>query len=251
MAASPYREIVVANGRLCLCLRGWQFPGCAYGNNVQAKKASKRSWEEGKKVAADICQASNEEKANWLWESYSAVTGSSHIERGGLEESCIGRLGKGEGLEAQLCATHHRWGERLSDPQGHPNGSPLVILVSSSAVAANDLAKMLPNLNKGCKVAKLFAKHFKVGEQLQALQASCTNIATGTPNRMDKLAEEGSLKLGRLQLVVLDVALDAKQRCLLDIPEVCKDFWTFFTKHVKPLTAAGQTNIALIDSSRL
>jgi len=89
MAASPYREIVVANGRLCLCLRGWQFPGCAYGNNVQAKKASKRSWEEGKKVAADICQASNEEKANWLWESYSAVTGSSHIERGGLEGAIL------------------------------------------------------------------------------------------------------------------------------------------------------------------
>jgi len=34
--------------------------------------------------------------------------------------------------------------------------------------------------SQGCKVAKLFAKHFKVGEQLQALQASCTNIATGT-----------------------------------------------------------------------
>ncbi len=34
----------------------------------------------------------------------------------------------------------------------------------------------------------------------------------GTPNRMDKVADEGSLRLGRLQLVVLDVVLDAKQR---------------------------------------
>jgi hypothetical protein len=58
------------------------------------------------------------------------------------------KLGKGEGLEAQLCSMHHRWGERLSDPQGYPNGSPFVIMVASSAVAANDLAKMLPNLNK-------------------------------------------------------------------------------------------------------
>ena len=53
--------------------------------NLQAKRASKQSWEEGRKVAADICSASDEEKARWLWESYSAVTGSSQIERGGLE----------------------------------------------------------------------------------------------------------------------------------------------------------------------
>ncbi len=33
---------------------------------------------------------------------------------------------------------------------------------------------------QACKVAKLFAKHFKVEEQQQALQAACTNIATGT-----------------------------------------------------------------------
>ena len=60
----------------------------------------------------------------------------------------MAELGRGIGLEAQLCAAHHGWGARLADPQGHPNGSPLVILVASSAVAANDLAKLLPKLNK-------------------------------------------------------------------------------------------------------
>lgn len=37
------------------------------------------------------------------------------------------------------------------------------------------------------------------------------NIATGTPNRMDKLAELGNLKFDSLELAVVDVALDAKQ----------------------------------------
>jgi hypothetical protein len=37
---------------------------------------------------------------------------------------------------------------------------------------------------QGCKLAKLFAKHFKVGEQQQALQSSCANIATGNAARL-------------------------------------------------------------------
>lgn len=63
-----------------------------------------------------------------------------------------------------------------------------------------------------CRVAKLFAKHFKLEEQQQELQSRCVNIATGTPNRMAKLAEIAALKLGRLQFLILDTALDAKQR---------------------------------------
>jgi hypothetical protein len=46
---------------------------------------------------------------------------------------------------------------------------------------------------------------------LQCLVRYSHRVA-GTPNRMHKLADDGSLKLGRLQLIVFDVALDAKQR---------------------------------------
>ena len=63
-----------------------------------------------------------------------------------------------------------------------------------------------------CRVAKLFAKHFKVEEQSKDLQSRCVNIATGTPHRMRKLVQLNSLQLGRLKLLILDAALDAKQR---------------------------------------
>lgn len=61
-------------------------------------------------------------------------------------------------------------------------------------------------------MAKLFAKHFKIEEQSKDLQSRCVNIATGTPHRLSKLVECGSLRLDRLKLLVLDAALDAKQR---------------------------------------
>ena len=68
-----------------------------------------------------------------------------------------------------------------------------------------------------CRIAKLFAKHFKVEEQQSDLSSRAVNIASGTPNRMTKLAESGHLKLDRLQLLLLDCALDAKNRLALSI----------------------------------
>lgn len=65
---------------------------------------------------------------------------------------------------------------------------------------------------QSCRVAKLFAKHFKVEEQQQVLAGQHVNIATGTPNRLCKLVDLGSLKLNRVQLVILDAGKDAKQR---------------------------------------
>lgn len=61
-------------------------------------------------------------------------------------------------------------------------------------------------------MAKLFAKHFKVEEQQKLLDSTVVGIASGTPNRLNKLANLDSLKLDRLRLLVLDVHIDAKQR---------------------------------------
>lgn len=68
-------------------------------------------------------------------------------------------------------------------------------------------------LTQACRVAKLFAKHIKVGEQEEALRTQVACLGAGTPNRLCKLADGGALRLDRLAHVVLDVALDAKQRC--------------------------------------
>lgn len=65
---------------------------------------------------------------------------------------------------------------------------------------------------QACRIAKLFAKHIKVTEQQQHLQQQALCIAAGTPNRLCKLADIQALQLSQLQLIVLDVHQDAKQR---------------------------------------
>ncbi len=65
---------------------------------------------------------------------------------------------------------------------------------------------------QACRIAKLFAKHIKVAEQQQYLQQHPLCIAAGTPNRLCKLADTEALQLSQLQLIVLDVQQDAKQR---------------------------------------
>ena len=48
-------------------------------------------------------------------------------------------------------------------------------------------------------------------------------VVQGTPHRLAQLAGLGALKLERLRLVLVDVALDAKQRCatLVMVMKVC------------------------------
>jgi protein CMS1 len=51
-----------------------------------------------------------------------------------------------------------------------------------------------------------------VAEQQKLLEGAAVGVASGTPNRLCKLADLGALKTDHLQLLVLDVHLDAKQR---------------------------------------
>jgi protein CMS1 len=84
-----------------------------------------------------------------------------------------------------------------------------------------------------------------VEEQEQALGSTVLCIGAGTPNRVSKLADNGALKLDRLKLVLLDVDMDAKQRTILDIPEVRADWWILFNAHLRGRVTAGKTRIAL------
>ena len=119
--------------------------------------------------------------------------------------------------------------------------------MSASAVSANNVIKQLPDLNKRSRVAKLFAKHFKVPEQIEFLKANPCCIATGTPNRLLKLIDTTALSLEGLQLLVVDVHRDLKQRTILDLPETMADFWQLFRDQVQQRAAQGKTKIALLD----
>lgn len=81
-------------------------------------------------------------------------------------------------------------------------------------IQANQQRSFLCGRMQECRIAKLFAKHFKVAEQEKLLESTVIGIASGTPNRLGKLADLAALKLDHLQLLILDVHLDAKQRCV-------------------------------------
>ena len=79
-------------------------------------------------------------------------------------------------------------------------------------MTATSMVNILSVAAQECRIAKLFAKHFKVAEQQKLLEGAAVGIASGTPNRLCKLADLGALKTDHLQLLVVDVHLDAKQR---------------------------------------
>ncbi len=86
------------------------------------------------------------------------------------------------------------------------------------------MIRQAKSLFNGCKVAKLFSKHFKLQEQLDHLRQNTVHLAVGTPNRLFKLHEECGV-LDECELIVLDGYRDVKQRTLLSMPECKQDFF--------------------------
>lgn len=217
----------------------------------RTKKKSAVEFEATRSEASAISQADTKKQAAWFWRKFCEHSGTDPEQSGGIDCSSFVTLDGNCNLEQQLQSlAGAAWQQELASEQGRPAGSPSLLLISASAAVANDLIKLLPNLNQFCKVAKLFAKHFKLIEQQTLLTKRAPAVAVGTPNRLQQLANIQALKLGKLGLLLIDVALDAKQRTILDIPETVKDFWSLFTDHLGPLMTAGQLRIGLFDSSR-
>ena len=105
-------------------------------------------------------------------------------------------------------------------------GSPRVILVCSSAIRSVQVIALLSKSMK-CKIGKMFAKHFKITEQIEALQKTYYPIIVGTPHRILKLIELGALGLEECKAVLLDMALDSKDFSLLTLPAVHADVYRF------------------------
>ena len=103
-------------------------------------------------------------------------------------------------------------------------GCPVVLILCAGAKRAttviNGLSKKIH-----CKISKLFAKHIKIPEQVEALAKHHYPIAVGTPNRVEKLLELGALCLRNVDLVIVDVDEDAKHYSILNLPGVAEDFY--------------------------
>ena len=80
-------------------------------------------------------------------------------------------------------------------------------------------------------ICKLFAKHLKIKDQVEALNTD-VRIAIGTPNRLLKLADAGALLLDRVEHIIVDCGKDAKDANIFDIKATKMDFFELFHKYL-------------------
>lgn len=101
----------------------------------------------------------------------------------------------------------------------------------------------LKEFSEVAKVGKLFAKHFKVKDQVEFLNTTPIHIAVGTPNRIATLVEEGHLKLDQLELVVLDTDTSKGNHNITEQFDVRADLFKFLLSSVFPRMKDGKTKL--------
>ncbi|KAK0749562.1 U3-containing 90S pre-ribosomal complex subunit-domain containing protein [Schizothecium vesticola] len=128
-------------------------------------------------------------------------------------------------------------------------GAPHTLIVAPAGLRAADLVRSMRKFQKkGNSVAKLFAKHFKVEEQVSFLQKHNTGIAVGTPQRLIDLIENGSLSLASLKRLVVDAShIDSKKRGIVDMRETMMPLVKLLTrKELKDRYTASEQHVDLI-----
>lgn len=135
---------------------------------------------------------------------------------------------------------------RETAQESDEKGCPLVVIVCSGAIRCTEVIQNVSKTLK-CKIAKLFAKHFKVTEQVEALQKHFP-VAVGTPNRLLKLIELGALSLSRCRLLVIDTAKDPKAFTVMTLPATNTDAYTLLGTALA--TGPASLQVALVSCKR-
>jgi len=112
--------------------------------------------------------------------------------------------------------------------------SPAMLIISSGGQRAADLLRETKAFRgEQCKCTKLFAKHFKVSEQVKYLKSNIVHLGVGTPNRILKLIEEDGLDLSNVKYIIIDWSWrDVKTRQITTMPGVKEDLRTLFEKYL-------------------
>ena len=95
------------------------------------------------------------------------------------------------------------------------------------------------------QIAKLFAKHFKIEDQIWFLEHESIHMGVGTPNRLQALVDQGHLKLDNLELLVIDTERNPKKFNIFDLQEVRTDLFQFLGKNISPLMKESKAKIGL------
>ncbi|KKY34959.1 hypothetical protein UCDDA912_g05049 [Diaporthe ampelina] len=124
-------------------------------------------------------------------------------------------------------------------------GAPHTIIVTGAGLRAADLVRAT---RKFQKKGNVFAKHFKVEEQVQFLKKSKTGIAVGTPARLEALLDNGALSIEYLKRIVVDAShIDQKKRGIMDMKDTMMPLARWLTrKEFKERYAAEEKPLDLL-----
>ncbi|TFL06902.1 U3-containing 90S pre-ribosomal complex subunit-domain containing protein [Pterulicium gracile] len=132
------------------------------------------------------------------------------------------------------------------------NAAPTLLFLTSAALRVADVTRVLKSSqlqgDKGGEVAKLFAKHIKISEQVTYLKRTKVGAAAGTPGRVGKLlCETDALSTSALSHIILDVSYkDPKNRSLLDIPETREEVFKLVLGCEKVMQAIKKGQVQLV-----
>jgi hypothetical protein len=99
-----------------------------------------------------------------------------------------------------------------------------VLVVCASALRVLEVVKDLKT-TENLKVAKLFARHIKLPEQLLQLKNDTFHVGVGTPNRILKIMnDDDGIKKDKIEYVIIDGTYrDKKTMSIVDLDDVRSD----------------------------
>ena len=121
--------------------------------------------------------------------------------------------------------------------------SPMVLVICSGARRGCEVINILSQ-NYKCKIAKLFAKHFRIQDQIEILKSTHFPLAVGTPNRLHKLVDMGALSLSQTALIIVDLCEDVKGFNVMSLSDTKCDFFDFLATYCCP--EKGHLKIACV-----
>jgi len=137
-----------------------------------------------------------------------------------------------ENLSNYLKTICPNWKKEFCEPKKEEErGVPRLLILTFSAIRATEIVKTLGEFRKLIKIGKLFAKHIKLEEQKQFLDNYPVRIVVGTPNRVGKLINWGTLNLDKCKLLLIDLSKNAKNQTIFDIKDTTIDFFDFYKQH--------------------
>eukprot|EP00252_Welwitschia_mirabilis_P006723 TRINITY_DN17620_c0_g3_i1.p1 TRINITY_DN17620_c0_g3~~TRINITY_DN17620_c0_g3_i1.p1 ORF type:complete len:243 (+),score=59.92 TRINITY_DN17620_c0_g3_i1:116-844(+) len=143
---------------------------------------------------AEINFQKSEKQLDWFISLFQAScnTRLSSLELQEIPEKAMIKLPKSLDHQEENLSKHvkyifgPKWKEVLCKPNLEDDilpGSPVLLVICSSAIRCMDVLRGLKELTASCHAAKLFAKHIKIEQQVEALK-NRVNIAVGTPSRL-------------------------------------------------------------------